>query len=187
MRLMFIISAVVIALVQGVAIPAFSTPGRQAREDKKVSRVRRIQVNVETIAQLVNGKKYVVDLTQGSVIYELDSKTRQIDFSRMMVRTATGEVPMNSWLEKNFSKTRMAGWSSRRLIIGTTEAFRSLGVPPKPIQAPPTGAMSFTCLPGLCYCQGGADCNRMFKAGVCGPYAACDVDTGYCACLSPII
>ena len=36
-------------------------------------------------------EQYVVDLTQRGVKYEFDPKAGQIDFSRVMVRTANGE------------------------------------------------------------------------------------------------
>lgn len=187
MRRMFIIATVVIAFVLSIVIAGFQTPSLQARGDQKVLRVRRIQVNAESIAQLASGKKYVVDLTQTGVIYEFDSKTRSIDFTRVTIRTATGEVTMSSWLEKTFSKNKVAGWNSQHLSIGATDALRSVrGLPTKNL-TPPTKTMAFQCGSSLCSCTGDEDCNDMFSTNVCGPYAACDLDSGRCVCFRALL
>jgi hypothetical protein len=183
MKQILIIATLVIAFAQGIVMAGLQTPKPQSGGGKQESKVRRIQVNAETIAQLSGGKKYVVDLTQRSVIYVLDSKKRPIDFTRVMVRTAAGEVPISSWLEKNLSKTPLAGWNSRHLRIGTTEGFRSVRGLTVTTRVPPAGTVNFQCGSLLCSCKGDPDCNGMFSTNVCGPHAACDLDTGICVCL----
>ena len=45
------------------------------------------------------------------------------------------------------------------------------------------GVAEFACEGLKCTCQGDADCNDMFEAGVCGDIASCNDDTGECSCL----
>jgi hypothetical protein len=177
------ISTLIIALAQSIVLAGFQRPVSQTPGSNTVSQIRRIQVNAESLAQLSGGKKYVVDLTQRGVIYDFDSKTRSLDFTRVVIRTAKGEIPMSSWLEKNFAKTELAGWNSRHLRIGTTEGFRSFRGLPARIQKPPPGTAAFQCNPLLCTCKGDSDCNDMFSTTACGPHAACDLSSGVCACL----
>lgn len=71
-----------------------------SRTPVRSATIKRVQVNARTITALPSAKKYVVDLTQRGVVYEFDSKTNRIDFSRVMVRTARGEVTISSYLER---------------------------------------------------------------------------------------
>jgi hypothetical protein len=146
--------------------------------------VRRRQVTPQTVLQLPTGRNYVLDLTQRNVIYDLHSPTfaRPIDFSRVVVRTPAGEEPIESWLEKTFSKEALTGLESGRLRIGTTQNFRRIrGLKVKSeSQKPPTGIISFECNPQYCVCQGDRDCNDMFSRDVCGAFAVCV--NGTCVC-----
>ena len=126
------------------------------------------------------GRNYVVDLTSRNVIYELNSTARPIDFSRIVVRTPAGEEPIESWLEKTFSKEALTGWKSGRLRIGTTQDFRTIIGLPTTGHKPPTGSMPFQCNPLYCVCQGDRDCNDMFSTNVCGLIAFCVNDTCVC-------
>src|SRR5688572_23643081 len=163
MRRILIISTLIIALAQSIVLAGFQKPVARTPESKTAAHLRRIQVNAESLAQLPGGRKYVVDLTQQGVIYDFDAKSRAIDFTRVMVRTAKGEIPMSSWLEKNFSKTKLAGWNSRHLRIGSTESFRSLRGLPTRTKNPLTGTAAFQCNSLYCTCKGDSDCNDLFS------------------------
>jgi hypothetical protein len=132
---------------------------------------RRIEVNAQTIAALPSGKNYVVDLTQRGVAYEFSSQTGQIDFSRVRVRTAQGEVAIGSFLETTFLKDKLAGFKY------TTRAFSLATRPPGTLQNPPTGTSNFDCNPDLCSCTGKRDCELMIAFSfLCGGKIFCTTD-----------
>jgi uncharacterized protein YlzI (FlbEa/FlbD family) len=142
--------------------------------------VQRREVTPETVLRLPSGKNYVVDLTRRNVIYDLNSTARAIDFSRVVVRTPTGEEPIASWLEKTFSKEALIGWESGRLRIGTLRDFRKIRGLPTTGQRLPTGSIAFECNPLYCVCRGDRDCNDMFSTNVCGAITVCV--NGTCVC-----
>ncbi len=130
------------------------------------SSYRRIQVNARTITALPSGKKYVVDLTQRGVKYEFDPKAGQIDFSRVVVRTARGEVAIGAFLEKTFPKDELSSfkYASQSFILGT----RGSRTPPAGTASPST-IKGFECGPLYCFCEGRADCTDLiFDSGQCG-------------------
>lgn len=127
--------------------------------------LRSIQVNARTIAALPSGKKYVVDLTQRGVVYEFNSQTSQIDFSRVVVRTAKGEVAIESFLKSTFLKVKLVGFTfgsqSFSLRTRATGTFQS----PPPATTPPS---KIECGRFTCICEGADDClDLALKSGRC--------------------
>ncbi len=45
-----------------------------------------------------------------------------------------------------------------------------------------SSGLGFSCAPWGCICNGDADCNDMFTTNVCGPFAVCSTDGGFCIC-----
>ena len=137
-RIIFIATAV--AFAQGVV--GFSQLVRQA--PTTITTVRSIKVNAQTITALPKGKKYIVDLTRRGVRYEFDAKSR-VDFTRVMVRTAQGEVPIESFFKKVSFKDAITGfaYTSQSFTIGTRAATPALtpsstdAHPPSPPPPPP--------------------------------------------------
>lgn len=140
----------------------------------KVPQATTILITTDEIAKLPVKTPYLIDLTRQGVIYTCDSSARRIDFSRIMVRTAKGDVPLESWLNGHFKSPVVRGYNSSRLLsLGHSINFA--GVRFRPPQT------NFTCQGLECTCSGTPDCNDMFGSGVCGDIAAC-TENG-CACL----
>ena len=165
----------------GQAVGGFSSPVPQT--PGATTTLRRIQVRAQTITALPRGKKYVVDLTQPGVKYEFDPKAGQIDFSRVLVRTAKGQVPIRSFLEKAFPKQLLAGFklASQSFVLSTRPAGT--------LQTHSTGTSNLIeCRAGEgCRCEGTADCVKMiFGAGCCLGEIFCFEVAGqlHCYCLS---
>ena len=142
--------------------------------------LRRIQVNAPAITALAPGKNYVVDLTQPGVIYEFSSQAGQIDFTRVRVRTAQGEVAIGSFMETAFPKDKLKGFklASQAFILGTRA--------PGALQNPPAGTSNFTCKPTFCECIGKSDCiDLIFNTALCRGPITCNKDeiTGQQFCL----
>jgi hypothetical protein len=155
----------VFALILAALIFAYSQVPRPSPQRGEATTLRRIQVNARTITALPNGKKYVVDLTKRGVKYEFDPKAGQIDFSRVMVRTARGEVTIGSFLEKVLPKDKMPALKDTSLsfIIGT----RATGT----VQTLPTHPLNLVHCPGDepggCYCTGESDCQALLDSRLC--------------------
>ncbi len=171
-RIIFI--ATVVAFAQGVG--GFSQTARQT--PAITTTLRSIQVNAKTITALPKGKKYVVDLTQRGVRYEFDAKTSRVDFSRVMVRTAQGEVPIASFLKKVPFRKALAGfnYTSQSFVIGRALApgltSSSDGTLPTL-----TSTSNFTCSPTTCVCEGVPDCSDLiFNTTLCGGPIYCFTD-----------
>jgi hypothetical protein len=167
------IIATVVAFAQ--AVGGFSPPAPQT--PRTTTTLRRIQVRAQTITALPRGKKYVVDLTQPGVKYEFDPKTGQIDFNRVMVRTAQGEVAIGPWLEKTFLKGKLAGfkWTSQSFFIRT----RPSGTRTPPIGTPPSDNTPtlIKCGPEICSCVGEDDCDELlYISPLCSDIVFCKLD-----------
>jgi hypothetical protein len=118
-------------------------------------RVRVAQVKFEDIAALPPGKNYIVDLTQRGLIYEFSPQAGQIDFSRVRVRTARGEVAIASFIETTFPQDELKQF---RLA---SQAF-SLGTPPLGThQNPSPDTSNFRCNAGICRCEGERACTDL--------------------------
>ncbi len=150
-RIIFI--ATVVTFVQGVGgfqqVPQTSTA---------ITTLRSIRVNAQTISALPKGKKYVVDLTQRGVRYEFDAKSR-VDFTRVMVKTAQGEVPIGTYLKKVPFKSALTGfkYTSQPFSIGTKPATATLN-PNTDNRPNVTTTTNFKCDKYNCSCVGMWDC-----------------------------
>jgi hypothetical protein len=114
--------------------------------------IRRIQVTARTIAALFPGRSYVVDLTQRGVVYEFSPQAGRIDFDRVKVRTARGEVTIAFFMETTILKDKLAGT----------------------VQNPPTGTTNFQCAKDICNCAGTRDCSDLiFNSSLCGGHIFC--------------
>ena len=153
--------------------------------------LRRIQVNAQTITALPSGNNYIVDLTQHGVIYEFSPQAGQIDFGRVRVRTAQGEVAMSTFIEKTLPKDKLAEFKYQSQAFGL--ATRQSGT----LQNPPTGASprigtqarleatsitvqgasgakSKLCSRDACACIGPEECTDLLEGGACGGPLFCD-------------
>lgn len=162
-------SALVAAL--GLAVVALAGPAWV-----QAASHREIRITSSDIGRLPVGKNYFVDLTRRGVIYDFDSTARPIDFTRVTVRTAKGDVAMETWLKGQFPRIAASRWRSGHLRIGDAKKFRSVSGRRPPLRAP-----SFTCDGNRCDCHGDDDCNDMFGSGVCGQIASCTPED--CSCL----
>lgn len=162
-RIMIIATFVALALAVVNFSPASTqTPGT-------TTTLRRIQVNARTITALPSGKRYVVDLTQRGVRYEFDAKTSQIDFSRVVIRTARGEVKIGSFLEAGFLKGRLAAFKY------TSQAF-TLGTGPRGTLT--TTSKIISCdNADYCHCEGVGDCKALLNSSLCPGASMCTVNS----------
>ena len=169
-----ILIATVVVFAHGVSSFSQRAPQKAAT---KIT-LRSIQVNAQTITALPQGKKYVVDLTQRGVRYEFDAKTSRINFSRVMVRTAQGEVPIASFFKKVPFRKALAGfnYTSQSFVIGralapglTSSSDRTLPTL--------TSISNFTCNATTCVCEGVPDCSDLiFNTTLCGGPIYCFTD-----------
>lgn len=153
-RIIFI--ATVVAFAQGVG--GFSPLAPQT--PTTITTLRSVQVNAQTITALPKGKKYIVDLTRRGVRYEFDAKASRVDFTRVMVRTAQGEVPIGTFLKKVSFKNALTGfkYTSQPFTIGTRPAATALN-PASDRRPPPlTTTSNFKCDANHCACKGMWDC-----------------------------
>ena len=145
-----------------LALVGFSPAASQSPRTKSMQ--RRIQVNAQTIKALGLRKNYVVDLTKRGVFYQFDSKSREIDFSRVRVRTAKGEVAISSYLERFLHdlKDKVPGFKF------TYQSF-SLGTQPGgplPSLRPATSYFK-SCNQTACICTTQADCEDLAATVIC--------------------
>ena len=125
-------------------------------------------VSAKTISSLPAGKNYEVDLTRKGTIYTLPPG---VDYSRVRVRTAKGEMSMADLLKKT-GKT-MTG----KVRVGMTSDIRSQKLGLARLGG---GRLNFNCEGLLCSCSGDEDCNDMFVRGGCGDIAVCDERGCWC-------
>jgi hypothetical protein len=160
-RIMILLAVVVLAQ----AIGGFSLTLAQTETRGTTTALRRIPVNAQTVTALPRGKNYVVDLTQRGVVYEFDSKSGQIDFARVRVRTTRGEVTMGSYLETRFPKDSLKGklagfkYKTQSFTLGTR--------PPGTLQTPPPTTSNFDCSDKTCICHTYADCYSLASKVIC--------------------
>jgi hypothetical protein len=140
--------------------------------------VKRIQVDAKSITALPTSKKYVVDLTQRGVKYEFDAKPGAINYGRVLVRTAKGEVTLSSYLEKAIRKDRLSEFKNNSL------SFAIGSRPAATVQTQPNGVIRCGELDPdeYCYCTGEADCQIMLDR-ICKNYICSKSVPVYCNCL----
>jgi hypothetical protein len=174
-RIVIIATLVVFAqIAAGFALPAPQTFPRAIA-------LRRIDVNAKTITALAPGKNYIVDLTQGGVVYEFSHQAGAIDLSRVKVRTAKGEISIGSYLETTFLKDKLAGFKYK------SQAFSLATRQPGTVKNPTTGISNFSCDSSQCNCDGNRDClDLLIYSGLCDKLTFCVTSqiTGqlYCVC-----
>lgn len=145
------------------------------------AQARVIRVTAADIAKLTARQNYVVDLRQSGVAYDLDGRERAIDWNRVRIRKAAGEMALLTYLRERFPK--MAGTTPTRLVIGATGGIVQI----KELADAPDDSTEHKCFEdNTCECSGARDCKKMLKAGVCvNDEAACGLaDDGhfYCQC-----
>ncbi len=180
---MLVLALLVFANSQTPELSEASSSGTVRQTPGATSTLRSIKVNAQTITALPSRKKYVVDLTQRGVKYEFDAKTSRIDFSRVVVRTATGEVAIGSYLKTTFLKEPLPRfeYTSQSFSLET----RATGT----FQSPPSTTLSlknFECARFTCVCKGGDDCLDLSqKSGLCSGEFLCWTSNGevFCSCV----
>jgi hypothetical protein len=141
--------------------------------------VKIVPITAATIARLPKGQNFVIDLTRSGAAYDIDYTRSPVDLSRIVVKTAAGQKPLNDHLKATFG--RRGGEKSARLALGATEGIKKifdLGAPTKP----PT---EYAPIGGTWQCYNEQDCINMVLAGVCqNNTATCqDVNgTMFCGC-----
>lgn len=145
-----------------------------------LTEARVIRVTAADIAKLPARQNYVVDLRQSNVAYDLDGTARPIDWSRVRIRKATGEVALLAYFRERFPK--MVEKTPTRLAIGAADGIVQI----KELADATDGGTEHKCFKdGICECAGFRDCKKMLKAGVCSNDALCGLaDDGhfYCQC-----
>ena len=163
-----------------LAASSLSASGFQAAERPNATRARRIQVTAEEIGRLPKRASYVVDLTTAGVVYEFDSTTRAIDFTRIVARTSAGDKNFERWLREAFPRTKLDGWNSGRLRVAVRAQRLLITAGRQSGRRIAPGPLPFECNSTFCVCRGDADCNDMFGTDVCGPIAICINDVCVC-------
>jgi hypothetical protein len=165
--------SLMVLLILGLSFAALP-PSASASAQKLADNSRRVRVNAASIAQLPTNKPYVIDLKQKGVVYDFELSGGRINYSRVVVRTETGDQPIVTFISKKFRDDAIRGWVGKRVRLtvfaAKSPAKGGLGL------KNPTGKNPFTCNPIWCSCQGDDDCNDMFTTNVCGDTAFC-VDT----------
>src|SRR5687768_17359462 len=63
---------------------------------------RQVRVTAASVAQVPVGKSYVIEVKQKGVAYDFDPSAGRINYARVVVRTATGDVPIGTFIKKKF-------------------------------------------------------------------------------------
>ena len=150
--ILIVVSSAVIGLTEG---GASTSPAVQTTQKKSLTTLQTTRINAQTIKALRRGKKVVADLTKRGVVYEFDAGAGPIDFNRVVVRTAQGEVTIGPWLKRMIPQNRL------RAFKYTTQSFR-LGT--QRAGSPSTTLMktsNFDCDRDSCLCRGLEDCEDL--------------------------
>jgi hypothetical protein len=120
--------------------------------------VKKAQVTAQTIASQPAGKPYVLDFTRAGTVYEIASG---LDYSRVRVRTATGEQSLSE-LARKFR-------ASGKFLLGSAKDLSAIdfGFPNESVFDPPGVVAEAKCEGALCTCTGKKDCKDMAKANWC--------------------
>ena len=180
-RIVIIATLVVFAqIAAGFSQPASQTfPGTPTL--RRVFRITNVRANASGVPTVgVPGSIFIVDLTQRGVVYEFDPQAGQIDFNRIKVRTARGEVAIGSFLETTFLKDNLAGFKY------TSQPFSLATRPAGTLQNHPTGTSNFNCNVSECACTGDRDCSDLiFNTSLCNGPIFCSKETSgesHCVC-----
>jgi len=136
---------------------------------QKKKPIKQVQVTAREIVNQPTGKAYKIDLTRKGTIYTLADG---IDFSRVNVRTAKGEMTMADLIKKSGKSI------SGKLRVGMTSDVRTQKLNLTQVGG---GGINFSCQNLVCVCTGDIDCQDLFTTGQCGDIAICYEDG--CICL----
>lgn len=128
-----------------------------------LAKSRVIRVTAVDIAKLPATENYVVDLRQTGVAYDLDGTERAIDWNRVRIRRADGEVALVAHLRERYPK--LAGMKPTRLVIGATDGIMEI----LKLKAAPNPGTDYSCdaKSKTCECVGATDCEFMLTSKVC--------------------
>ena len=148
--------------------------GQRAPTAQRKPAIKQVQVSAQTVSRQPANKAYAIDLTRKGTVYTL---APGVNYSRVRVRTAKGEMTMAELIQKSGKTVTGA------VRIGAMSDIRGqkLG-----LKRPGGGAVfrfdqARDCGALVCACSGEDDCIEMFDAGVCGDIAVCYPDG--CICL----
>ncbi len=166
---MLVLALLVSANSQTPQLSGASSSGTVRQTPGAITTLRSIKVNAQTITALPSGRKYVVDLTQRGVVYEFNSQSSQIDFSRIVVRTTKGEVAIGSFLKAGFLKAKLANFKY------TAQAFSLRTRPAGTLQNRPTTTSLISCdwAYEICTCTGEDECDELIWDRACGDIRFC--------------
>ena len=149
-----------------------------SRTATSATTIKRVQVNAQTITELPRGKKVVVDLTKRGLVYEFDAGAGQIDFNRVVVRTARGEKTVGSLLQTMFPKDRLPAFKY------TTQSFRLGTQRQGTLSRMLMKTINFECKPHSCMCRGLEDCEDMIiGSSVCVNWLCTKDEDGEYVCV----
>lgn len=150
--ILIVVSSAVIGLTGG---GARTSPAVQITQKKSLTTLQTTRINAQTINKLSRGKKVVADLTKRGVAYEFDAGAGQIDFNRVVVRTAQGEVTIGSLLKTMIPKSKLTSfkYTTRSFRLGTQRTGRLSTTLPK--------TSNFECDSYTCFCHGLEDCEDL--------------------------
>lgn len=182
-RLSLIILIVASSAVTGLTGGGASTSSAvQTSQKKSFTTLQTTRINAQTIKALSRGKKVVADLTRRGVVYEFDAGAGPIDFNRVVVRTARGEVTIGSWLKTMIPKGKLTAFKY------TTQSFR-LGTQRTGGPSITLMKTNFDCDRDSCLCRGLEDCEDLILGTSLCPDWVCAKDENgeyVCVCLRGI-
>lgn len=126
-----------------------------------LAEARVIRVTAEDISKLPARENYVVDLRQTDVVYDLDGTSRAIDWNRVRIRKAAGDVASTAYFRERFPGSAEA--MPTRLVIGATDGIMNVFG----FEAAPNPGTEYDCKDNYCDCTGNKDCKKMLSAKVC--------------------
>ncbi len=139
-----------------------------SQQESRTEQIRRIRIAADDIARLPARKNFLVDLTRPRVVYEFDSKSPPIDFTRITVHSASGDSTIEAWLKTYLPSKAGGSWKSGRLRIGAAKDLGFFGI------RHPGGFQHYNNDgEGHCDCDGEDDCIGMFNGSAC-------IDNGVC-------
>jgi hypothetical protein len=148
-----------------------STAAQKSTTAQRRPAIKQVQVSIQAVSRQPASKAYTLDLTRKGTIYNLASG---VDYSRVRVRTAKGDMTMAELIQKSGKSI------SGALRIGMTSDIRTqkLSLSRRPAGG---GGLNFSCQNLVCVCTGDQDCNDLFTSDLCGDIAICYPDG--CVCL----
>jgi hypothetical protein len=141
-----------------------------------------IKIDLRAILKLPPGRNYSMDLSRKGVIYEIDPSAGIVDLDRVVVHTATGDEPLESWLEKTFTREGIDKVELQSLRIGYTEDFRRESAMRGAPRGSPSLRSADPCGEILCSCDSSWRCVFLLASGKCGEKVICSKKNTACVC-----